>query len=139
MTLEHMRWNALAMFQEKGRCASNASARYIITEMDLTESAISIGVQFGSWTVMDEGTLKGRNRYYLCRCACETERLVKYEDMAKLPGRSYACIREQRKKAVAELARARIAVSEIGKSFGAWTALALDEIPRPSRQEKLGS
>lgn len=43
MTLEHMRWNALAMFQEKGRCDSNASVRYIITEMVLTESAVSIG------------------------------------------------------------------------------------------------
>ena len=48
-------------------------------------------------------------------------------------------LEHMRWKAVAELARVRIAVSEIGKSFGAWTALALDEIPRPSRQEKLGS
>lgn len=38
--------------------------------MGLAAGTIEIGDQFGSWTVIDEGPLKGRNRYYLCRCAC---------------------------------------------------------------------
>lgn len=162
--------------------------------MGLADRVISVGDQFGSWTIIDEGPLKGRNKYYLCRCVCGkeklvqsgalrngrsrscgcsrhvyivpdgyvgktlgfwtvleevekdgeffyrcrcvcgTERLVKYKDMPKLPGRSCGCIREQRKKEAAELARARLTASEIGKTFGSWTVLALDETPRSSRQ-----
>ena len=160
----------------------------------LTGASIQIGDQYGSWTVIDKGPLKGRMKYYLCRCACGkeklvqgstlrngrskscgcvrnvhispdgyvgkklgawtvleevekegeilyrcrcicgTERFVKYKDMAKLPGRSCGCIRERRKKEAAEQARARVSSSEIGKTFGLWTVLALDETPRPSRQ-----
>ena len=162
--------------------------------MGLAESVIHIGDQYGSWTVIGEGPVKGGNRYYRCRCVCGkekmvqggtlrngrskscgcvrniyinpdgyvgkklgtwtvldevvrdgevlyrcrcvcgTERLVKYKDMAKLPGRSCGCIRERRKKEAAEQARELVSASEIGKTFGLWTVLALDETPRPSRQ-----
>ena len=92
-----------------------------------------IGKKLGTWTVLEEVEKEGEV-FYHCRCVCGTERLVKYKDMAKLPGRSCGCIRERRKKEAAELARARVSSSEIGKNLGSWTVLALDETPRPSRQ-----
>ena len=50
---------------------------------------ISVGDQYGSWTVIDEGPLKGRNQYYLCRCACGKEKLVQGGSLRN--GRSKSC------------------------------------------------
>ena len=46
--------------------------------MGLTGSVINIGDQYGSWTVLaiDETPRPSRQRYYLCRCVCGTERSV---------------------------------------------------------------
>ena len=57
--------------------------------MGVAAGTIEIGDQFGSWTVMDEGPLKGRNRYYLCRCVCGTERSVRRS--ALISGQSPNC------------------------------------------------
>ena len=56
-----------------------------------------VGKKLGTWAVLEEVEKDGEILYH-CRCVCGTERLVKYKDMAKLPGRSCGCIREQRKK-----------------------------------------
>ena len=57
--------------------------------MGLAAGTIEIGDQFGSWTVIDEGPLKGRNRYYLCRCAYWTKRSVRRSVLVS--GKSLNC------------------------------------------------
>lgn len=57
--------------------------------MGVAESVIHIGDQFGSWTVIGEGPAKGRNRYYLFRCICGTERSVRRS--ALVSGKSPNC------------------------------------------------
>jgi len=159
----------------------------------LAGSAISIRDQFGSWTVIDEGPLKGRNRYYLCRCVCGkeklvqggslrngrskscgcsrypfvsrdltgetlgtwtvlerladawgsvsyrcrcicgTERVVPENEMHRLPDGSCGCVQRQNFRKVWMQER-EASEDEIGKTFGSWTVLAIDETPRSSRQ-----
>lgn len=37
---------------------------------------ISIGAQFGDWTVIGEGTVKHEGRFWLCRCSCGAEKQI---------------------------------------------------------------
>ena len=52
---------------------------------------ISVGDQYGSWTVLavDETSRTSRQRYYLYRCVCGTERSVRRS--ALVSGQSQHC------------------------------------------------
>lgn len=80
--------------------------------MGLAAGTIEIGDQFGSWTVMDEGPLNGRNRYYLCRCVCGKERLVQGSSLRT--GRSTSC----------GCSRYHFVTRDLtGETLGKWTVL----------------
>lgn len=53
------------------------------------KSTVSPGQQVGRWTILEEATARGKYRYFLCRCACGTERHVELWNLRS--GRSVSC------------------------------------------------
>ena len=110
-----------------GRSKSCGCSRYPFVSRDLS------GLTLGTWTVLERLVDAWGSVSYRCRCICGTERVVPENEMHRLPDGSCGCVLRQNFKKVWTRER-KAAEEEIGKTFGSWTVLAIDETPRPSRQ-----
>lgn len=83
----------------------------------MAEKKTFVGNRYGMWTVIGEGELRGRTRYYLCRCDCGNERLVSGGSLRNGRSQSCGCVRYP-----------YTTHDLTGEAVGAWTVLSKTEI-----------
>ncbi len=56
------------------------------------------GETYGQWTVLRRAFVQSPYRYWLCQCACGTERAVRGVDLRRSVSKNCGCVRRQQCK-----------------------------------------
>jgi len=92
------------------------------------KSSISVGQQYGYWTVLEDAGLVGRNHCYLCRCVCGKEKLVAGTSLKRGSSKSCGCKKDNGRSNGLDLT---------GQTYGLWQVLAPVERNAQGRKQYL--
>ena len=91
-------------------------------------NSISVGQQYGHWTVLEDAGRVGSNHCYLCRCVCGREKIVAGTSLRSGRSQSCGCQRDNGRSNGIDLT---------GQTFGLWQVIAPAERNAQGRKQYL--